>query len=49
MYILKHVTDEFIYETEANSQTQETNMVKGDGEGITYEFRINIHTLLYIK
>ena len=49
MHIPKHDTDEFIYETETNSQRQKTNMVKGDGGGITYEFRINIYTLLYIK
>ena len=41
MYILKHDTDEFIYETETNLQTQKTNMIKGNGGvimnlGLTY-------------
>ena len=50
--ILKTDTNEFIYKTEIDSQTQKTHLwlPKGKGEGrINQKFWINIYTLLYIK
>ena len=51
MWNLKCDTNQLIYKTETDSQTQKTNLwlPKGKGEGINQEFGINIYTLLYIK
>ena len=53
MWNLKYDTNEIIYETEIDSQTQKTNLQlpkgKGGGERINQEFGINRYTLLYIK
>ena len=50
--ILKNDTNELIYKTETESQTQKTNLLlpKGKGVGvINQEFGINRYTLLGIK
>ena len=51
MLNLKNDTNELIYKTEIDPQTQKTNLwlSKGKGEGISQEDRINRYTLLYIK
>ena len=50
---LKYDTNEPIYETETDSQTQKTNLRlpvgKGGGGGINQEFGISRYKLLYIK
>ena len=47
----KKVTNELIFQTERDSQTQKTNLWlqkgKGCGGGINQEIVINIHTTLY--
>ena len=56
MWNLKNNTNESIYKTETDSQTQKTNLwlPKGKGGGgvegeINQEFGINRYTLLYVK
>ena len=52
MWNLKYDTNELIYKTETDLQTQKTNMVtKGEkGRGvITWEFEISRYKLLYIE
>ena len=54
MWNLKNNTNEFIYKTETDSQTQKTNLwlPKGkgwEGGGINQEYEINRYTPLYIK
>ena len=52
MWNLKYDTNELIYKTETDSQTQKTNLwlPKGkEGGGINQEFGISRHKLLYIK
>ena len=52
MASLKNVTDELIYETETDSQTQKTNLglpKGGEGGGIHEAFGIIRYTLLSIK
>ena len=51
MWNLKKDTNELIYKTETNSQTEKTNLwlPKGKGGGINWEIGIDIYTLLYIK
>ena len=53
MWNLKYDTDELIYKTETDSQTQKTNLwlpkVKGGGGGKNWEFEISRYKLLYIK
>ena len=45
--ILKNDTNELIYKTEIDSQTQKTNLwlLKGEGGGINQEFGVNRYTL----
>ena len=49
----KHNTNELIYQTETDSQMKKTNLQlpkrRGDGGEINQEYKINIHTPLYIK
>ena len=52
MWTLKNNdTNELIYKTEIDPQTQKTNLwlPKGKGGGINQEFEINIYTLVYTK
>ena len=53
MWNLKYDTNELIYKTEIDSQTQKTNLWlpkrKGGGGRINSEFGINRYTLLFIK
>ena len=52
MWNLKNNTNELIYKTEIDSQTQKTNLQlpKGKGGGgINEEYGINRYTPLYIK
>ena len=53
MWNLKYDTNELIYKTETDSQTQKTNLwlpkEKGVGGGINQEFGISRYKLLYIK
>ena len=53
MQNLKYDTNELIYKTETDSQTQKTNLWlpkgKGGGSGINQEFGISRYKLLYIK
>ena len=53
MWNLKYDTNELIYKTETESQTQKTNLwlpkEKGVGGGINQEFGISRYKLLYIK
>ena len=51
MQNIKNDTNELIYKTEIDSQTQKTNLrlSKGKEEGIHQEFGINMHTLVYIS
>ena len=50
---LKYDTNELIYKTETDSQTQKTNLwlpkEKGGGRGINQEFGISRYKLPYIK
>jgi len=50
---LKNNTDESVYKTETESQTQKTNswLPKGRGRegGTSWKYRINGYKLLYIK
>ena len=52
MWNLKNETNELMYKTEIDPQTQKTNLWlskgKGGGEGINQEFGISMYTLLYI-
>ena len=48
--ILKQGTNEHIYKTDVESQVQKTNLgYQGRGEGVDWEFRIDIYTLVHIK
>ena len=51
MQNLKKDTNELIYKTEVDPQTQKINLwlPKGKGGEINQEFEINIYTVLYIK
>ena len=53
MWNLKYDTNELIYKTETDLQTQKTDLWlpkgKGGGGGINQELGINRYTLLYIK
>ena len=51
MWNLKRDTDDLIYKTEIDSQTENKLVViQGKrGGGINWEFGINIYTLLYVK
>ena len=53
MWDLKYDTNELIYKTETDSQTQKNNLClpkgKGGGGEINQKFGNNIYTLLYIK
>ena len=44
----RHDTNEFIYKTETESQTQQRNLWL-PGEGIVREFGTEMYTLLYLK
>ena len=47
----KKDTNELIYKTEIDSQTQKTSLwlLRGKVEGINQEFGVKIYTVLYIK
>ena len=49
MWNLKNNTNESIYKTETDSQTQKTDFPKGKGGQINQVCGINRYTLLYIK
>ena len=51
MWNLKNNTNELLYKTKTDSQTQEINLwlLKGKGGGINKEFGINRYILLYVK
>ena len=53
MWNLKNDTNEPIYETETDSQTSRTNLWlpggMGRGDGIDWEFGIDMYTLLHLK
>ena len=52
MWNLKYATNELIYKTEADSQTQKTNLwlpKEKDGRGISQELVISGYKVLYIR
>ena len=53
MWNLKYDTNELIYKTEMDSQTEKANLWlpkgKGGGGGINYEYGISRYKLLHIK
>ena len=50
MWNLKYDTNEVIYETETDAQTQRTDLwlPRGRGEGMDWEFEVSRYKLLYI-